>query len=483
MILSALLVQYFSAHASMIAAGGSIAADAAWSADTVMITDAVTVEDGVTLTISAGTLVEFQGHYALNVQGRIIALGTETDSIVFTAADTMTGWRGIRFDSTPETNDTSRITYSIIMHSHSPDAGLADESNGGGVFIKDFSNIVIANSTIAKNSCYAYGGGIYCENARPVLNDCIIDNNSARAGSGGGLHFEQAGPTVYNVIITNNSVLWNGGGVHCFRSSPRLLNCLIVGNTATRGGGICASGIYGSTISPRFYNATVADNSGSDGSGLYCSYANPDFRNTIMWGSVYLNNTSSDPRFTHCDVQGGPGSFDGSGAGSSYSGTYVNNISLTPVFVSAEDFSLQPVSPCINAGTPDTALLGLPVTDLAGNPRIYGDTIDIGAFECQEDPVGSRTRTGINRTGMAIHCTPNPFGTAVLIGFNLPSRALTTLRIYSPQGVHVSTLLDNRLESGTHQVQFDARNLPCGTYVAELEAGNARQTEPITLLK
>ena len=48
----------------------------------------ITIPDGLTLTIEPGVLVEFQGHYKLNVQGRLLAVGTETDTIVFTINDT-----------------------------------------------------------------------------------------------------------------------------------------------------------------------------------------------------------------------------------------------------------------------------------------------------------------------------------------------------------------------------------------------------------
>jgi hypothetical protein len=50
---------------------------------------------------------------------------------------------------------------------------------------------------------------------------------------------------------------------------------------------------------------------------------------------------------------------------------------------SLADWSLQDNSPCINTGTPDTTGLFLPEFDLAGNPRIYGNRIDMGAYENQ----------------------------------------------------------------------------------------------------
>jgi len=67
---------------------GNITSDETWSADTVLVEGEVTVDDGVTLTIDPGVYVEFQGHYKLNVQGRLLAIGTVLDSILFTINDT-----------------------------------------------------------------------------------------------------------------------------------------------------------------------------------------------------------------------------------------------------------------------------------------------------------------------------------------------------------------------------------------------------------
>lgn len=47
----------------------------------------------------------------------------------------------------------------------------------------------------------------------------------------------------------------------------------------------------------------------------------------------------------------------------------------------AANWSLQTISPCINAGDPDTTGLQLPLIDLAGSNRILMGNIDIGAYE------------------------------------------------------------------------------------------------------
>jgi len=69
------------------------------------------------------------------------------------------------------------------------------------------------------------------------------------------------------------------------------------------------------------------------------------------------------------DIQGG------------YAG--VGNINADPLFVNAAagDLQLEPGSPCINAGSNAAVPAGV-TTDLAGNPRILGGTVDIGAYEC-----------------------------------------------------------------------------------------------------
>ena len=56
----------------------------------------ITIPNDSTLTIEPGVEVVFTGHYKFNVQGRLLAIGTETDTIVFTINDT-TGFHNLTF--------------------------------------------------------------------------------------------------------------------------------------------------------------------------------------------------------------------------------------------------------------------------------------------------------------------------------------------------------------------------------------------------
>lgn len=177
------------------------------------------------------------------------------------------------------------------------------------------------------------------------------------------------------------------------------MNNSIANNTAANGGG----GIYCDYTfsSPAITGNTISNNSASKGGALYCSlYSGLVVNNTIIWGNtastsgnqLYLDDENSDPDFYYCNIQGGTASF-GLNDGIFYTGDFLNNIDTLPLFVaptagsgnsynaSTADWSLQISSHAINAGTPDTAGLNLPATDILGNLRISGTRIDIGAYE------------------------------------------------------------------------------------------------------
>ena len=63
---------------------------------------------------------------------------------------------------------------------------------------------------------------------------------------------------------------------------------------------------------------------------------------------------------------------------------------------------------------------------------------------------------------------PNPFNPATTIRFGLPEMADVHLTVYDMMGRQVRSLVGGTLPAGRHEVLFDARDLPSGTYLYRL---------------
>ena len=164
----------------------------------------ITIPNDSTLTIEPGVSVEFEGYYALNVQGKLLAIGTEMDTIKFTINDTtgfhdrntiLGGWNGIQFIDTPVGNDTSKIIFCSLQYGKAVGSSLPDNS-GGAILISNFSKVIISN--------------------------CIISNNCSGGSdspSGGGLSLHSASIILKNNEISHNRA-WDGGGIQIWDSNP-----------------------------------------------------------------------------------------------------------------------------------------------------------------------------------------------------------------------------------------------------------------------
>jgi hypothetical protein len=63
---------------------------------------------------------------------------------------------------------------------------------------------------------------------------------------------------------------------------------------------------------------------------------------------------------------------------------------------------------------------------------------------------------------------PNPFNPATTIRYDLPHAAQVTLVIYDLLGREVTTLVEGYTQPGSHEVVWNAANLPSGIYIARL---------------
>ncbi len=141
-------------------------------------------------------------------------------------------------------------------------------------------------------------------------------------------------------------------------------NLLVTGNLD----GVSLSAEQGGSLPINIRNATIAFNTNNEAECPFGSeYIN--FESCILWDSN-TSITQGCYKFTYTTI-----------ADNSISGT--GNIYVNPQFTNTttKDYTLKTTSPCKNKGKPGTT--GLPTKDLAGNPRVVGGTVDMGAYEIQ----------------------------------------------------------------------------------------------------
>jgi hypothetical protein len=243
---------------------------------------------------------------------------------------------------------------------------------GGGVYGASLQNCLLVSNAAYRTcpTCFStYGGGAY----QGTLTRCTLLGNSASEGGGvclgsltncaligntadfagggadtGGL---PSGCTLVNCILTDNSAVTYGGGAR----QCTLLNCVLNGNSAGTGGG---------TYLGNLYNCTVVSNSASASAGG--SYQG-SLDNCINYYNIAPNGNSYSSSMAYCCTT-----------------PVFNSSSFTnaPIFVNLAggDLHLQSNSPSINAGYNGFVVSA---TDLDGNPRISGGTVDVGAYEFQ----------------------------------------------------------------------------------------------------
>jgi Secretion system C-terminal sorting domain/Right handed beta helix region len=78
---------------------------------------------------------------------------------------------------------------------------------------------------------------------------------------------------------------------------------------------------------------------------------------------------------------------------------------------------------------------------------------------------------------------PNPFNPSTTVQFALPSESRVKINIYNSIGQLVETLVDREMQSGYHEINFDASKLSSGVYLYQLQAGEYNSMKKMILLK
>ena len=78
---------------------------------------------------------------------------------------------------------------------------------------------------------------------------------------------------------------------------------------------------------------------------------------------------------------------------------------------------------------------------------------------------------------------PNPFNPRAVISMHYAMGRNTVLNIYNIHGILVDQLINGFVESGTHEMIWDASNMPSGVYIVKMQAGEYLHSRKIILMK
>ncbi|RLD78999.1 MAG: hypothetical protein DRJ10_09495, partial [Bacteroidetes bacterium] len=346
----------------------------------------------------------------------------------------------------------------------------------GAFRLWDNENVLFENLKVTENKARYISGGsiVHCNNARFVNVEFShnIGGNPLRLTNG----FDQYFDTIYVndcqflENLPDNSVIDEGLGGDVFLNgqtwsdAPNKLtafftNCLFVKNRARlleNGGGGAAT--FHASFSSQAYliNCTFSENVAESPTSVSIGVtygSNMHIYNSIFYANEPIEIGISGEEAYPCTLNIYNSLVDGGEDGIKYISDYntvyydtETNIDEDPLFLGKWEhpYQIDNGSPCIDVGTlanlPD--FIELPEFDLAGNPRIVGDSIDMGAYEWnptvgideyQYQPID-------NVQPKLLHVAPNPFRTETTITADWDFQGQVQIEIYNNSGLRVKQL-------------------------------------------
>ena len=439
--------------------------------------------------------------FPINIRGYLDIIGENEDSTIFDG-DSLTHF----FDGNEEIKNYTIKNLTLRN-------GTAFElfNPAGAILLVRNWNAKLENITI-RNASGVFSGSIHL----PSCNNLTLNNVKCLDGIGGfgtirtGNGQTSYVPFIYDTINLINCRIQNskpspygywegpGGGLEADGQESKdstmlinVINCEITNNlcnTIYPSWAVSALHFSGG-VTVNLINSTIGNNGSlpgqnSCGIGFYTnSYLN--IYNSVIYGNgspqIIFGRTGSseDPcglTVYNSLIEGGQeGILNVNPANSYYYD--LSNINADPIWDTASmyPYSLSEFSPCIDAGTLELPPgIELPEYDLAGNPRMWGESVDMGAYEYGPwvgvKEVGSRR----SAVGSQMNVNPNPFKYGTYISYELLSSGKLNISVYSISGLKVR-MLENHLASKGDSGKFywdgsdDARNkLPSGVYFIRL---------------
>jgi hypothetical protein len=397
-------------HGSSACTDGSGADTITFAAD---LADSHITLTGGALLVTAPLTISGSGQI-IDANNVSVALAVESTTLDFSNMSAVNGSPGFTADnsevtarnvmissSSSNTGGGARLTAGTATLISSTVSNNLATVSGGGITAQNGAVVNLVGSTISGNSA-GLGGGIYVapSTTLTVSNSTISGNSASGTGqSGAGINGQNcSGIVITDSTISGNTALHQGGGMLVYNCNVSIANSTVTGNSSTVSGG---GGIYvvGAAIGT-LINTTVSGNSAAQAGGILVYQATVTMANTIASNNTVHTNYESTRDLA---------AYSGAVVSANYSllGTALN----TPTFNAVSNhnvFSDSPVlgslqnnggptqtlallssSPAIATGSPSLAKVGTQVLnyDQRGQPRRFGGSVDIGAFESEGDRV------------------------------------------------------------------------------------------------
>ncbi|GAB4014264.1 hypothetical protein GCM10028773_00400 [Spirosoma koreense] len=390
--------------------------------------------------------------------------------------------------------------------------GGAGGTLGGGMF-NDASSPTVRNCSFVSNSVSvtsgstSRGGAMYNGNgSSPQLTNCRFEINSISGSNGsasyGGAisNFTNSSPLLLNCSFLGNSVSgsasnFGGAMANNVSSNPQLINCSFLNNSAVGGTTTRGGAINNGSSSPQLINCSFLSNSVSGAStNLGGAIANGN-TSVQLTNCVLFNNGGNNTFYnTVASVTASYSLFDDTVTG--YTSDPTDLTASSSPFASTTSVSLNFCSPAINVGNPAslTSATGpysgtaLPTTDLAGNARIMGGRVDMGAIEYPGSPLTATASSSTALVGEEVILSANggdSFQWTAPPGATLssPATASTVSATLTSAGPQTFTVTVSQGScSQTTTVTVTAVQLPDLTAVLYARPSTARGNQPITVV-
>lgn len=402
-----------------------------------IVTGDIDIDTNASLTIEPGVRVQFSGNYTIYVDGKINAVGTDADSIIFTSGrsnpnyqDWNTIWiRRVNQDDTFKFNKCHFSYAARALHI----GGMAVQVTNSTF---DHNNTGIHNYTASIATSYTYCDhnafldnwySIFNQGTYTIVSNCVIMRNSNSFGAN---------------VVTGNYICYNDYGVD---ASPILYNNTImynnyagVKNAGGSGFAITYNRIDSNKIGiANLYNAVTVEHNSIKGNETGVVVTNTGAASLLRYNCIEQNtkydcyNQTPDMIYVSNNYWG-----------------YTDSTQIMPkIFDYYTDFSkgkvvLSPVLPNADSGC--------------------------SAATPPPPPVDSNNHTtGVPKTdtSQSISLYPNPFTSS--FSLNAHSHNIQTLIVCNTTGQRVL-----QLHPGKNEVVIDGYSLPAGLYYYKVTLDN-----------